>query len=106
MKSFKLWVAVTGLMVLGGILFSITALASEGDDQSIPDVMVSEPSVPVLSVSVRDLERTTPVRTLNREEINPLRNPGLFKADMGLTGTFTQKIDLLAAKSLNCSPEP
>jgi len=106
MKSFKLWGVVLLILVMSAVLISATAFASDGKDISPPTVMVSEPSTPVLSVAVHDLERSDPEHLLNREEINPLKNPGLFKSDLGLTGTFTQKQDPLAANSVNSKLTP
>ncbi|NJN55205.1 MAG: hypothetical protein HC804_10870, partial [Anaerolineae bacterium] len=44
---------------------------------------------------MRDLPTNINEPLLNRE-INPMRNPGLFQDDLGLTGTDTYKQDPLA----------
>ncbi len=61
-------------------------------------VQVSEPVTAKISRPVRDLP-TDLERVIDRE-INPIKNPGIFRDDLGMTGTNTHILDALAGKGV------
>ncbi len=71
-------------------------------------VHVSEPSYPAVSRPISEIPSRKPEATLNRE-INPIRNPGLFKEDLGLPGSNTKNQDPLvelSRMSTGRTPDP
>ncbi|MFZ6027010.1 MAG: Kelch repeat-containing protein [Chloroflexota bacterium] len=106
MRSFKFWSTVLTVLVLSSFILSATAFAASGKDTPPPAVEVSEPVTPKLSPVMRDVPYIAPERKLDREEINPIKNPGLFLPDFGLTGTDTKAQDPLAANGLNARNAP
>ena len=103
MKSaIKILITIVALFMTGwyfvGSEANTAALGPTDDQPTGTAVISSEPVTPALSLAVRDLEVTAPENRLNRE-INPLKNPGLFRDDLGLTGTDTHKQDPLVGLS-------
>ena len=93
-------------MVLSSLLLTANAFAASGKDTPPPTVDVSEPVTPKLSPVMRDVPYVKPELLINREEINPIKNPGLFLPDFGLTGTDTKAHDPLVDRGLNALNAP
>jgi uncharacterized membrane protein len=110
MKPIKIWSIVLTILALSGLIVSATAFAAAGSEAPKPPttVQVGETVSPKLSPVMRDVEYVPPVRKLDREEINPMKNPGLFLPDLGLTGTDTKYRDPLAARGVSTldAPDP
>ena len=90
---------LAGLVIFIAIGLLISAPKSEASSstqtaQPAPQIQSSESVTPALSRPVRDIPSRQPEQMLNRE-INPIRNPGLFMADLGLTGSNTTNQDPL-----------
>jgi hypothetical protein len=103
MKSaLKILISIVALFSVGwyfvGAETSEAATNQTGSQSTGSTVISSAPVTPALSPAVRDLEIVPLENKLNRE-INPLKNPGLFQDDLGLTGTDTHKQDPLAQLS-------
>jgi subtilisin-like proprotein convertase family protein len=104
---FGLW----ALLAITALLLSISEKETKAqtvrpiEPTNAPKVIASEPVTPQLSRPVRELPTNQNKLFLDRE-INPLRNPGLFQDDLGLTGTDTHKQDPLAAQSVNNGRTP
>ncbi|MCA9933624.1 MAG: hypothetical protein KC415_06860, partial [Anaerolineales bacterium] len=94
----RILVGIAILLVI--VLITVAPDSNAADNTSSPDtqVFVSEAVTPELSRPVRDIPPRTLEQTLNRE-INPIRNPGLFMDDLGLTGSNTTDQDPLVALS-------
>jgi len=100
MKINKQWGSVFAVLMLSGFVFGVMTFAVSGQEGNpATTVMVSEPSVPAVSIAVRDIKPSAPEHLLNREEINPIRNPGLFMPGLGLPGSNTTNQDPLVALS-------
>jgi hypothetical protein len=109
MKTFKIWSAVLTVLVLCVLILSQAPNAALGQEVLPPEVIVGEKITPEISLAVRDLPADLTVeRTLDSEEINPIKNPGLFLPDFGLTGTDTKIQDPLASNGVNefFTPDP
>lgn len=109
MKSIKVWSTVLTILVLSGLFAGITffrVLGQENTPSSV--VQVGEVVTPSLSPVMRDVAYVPPEPLLNREEINPIKNPGLYLPDFGLTGTDTKDKDPLVALGLSpfAAPSP
>ncbi len=94
---------LVGLVIFMAIGLLISAPKSEASTSAqtakpAPQVQVSEPVTPAISRPVRDIPSRQPDQMLNRE-INPIRNPGIFMADMGLPGSNTTSQDPLVELS-------
>jgi hypothetical protein len=92
-----------GLVIFIAIGLFISAPRSEASNeasavQPAQQVLSSEPVAPALSLPLSEIPSRKPEQILNRE-INPIRNPGLFLEDMGLTGSNTKDQDPLVALS-------
>jgi hypothetical protein len=99
----RIWTIIMVFVMAGVLFLGATTFTAMGQDEPQPanGVIVSAPVTPKISLPLRDLPQTQPERQLNREEINPLKNPGLFLPDMGLTGTDTKEQDALAPNGWN-----
>ena len=94
---------LAGLVIFIAIGLLISAPKSEASSstqaaQPAPQIQSSAPVTPALSRPVRDIPSRQPEQMLNRE-INPIRNPGLFMADLGLPGSNTTNQDPLVELS-------
>ncbi len=93
---------ILAFALIGGLLFGFATLVVHGQEGVSPNqVQAMAPVTPKISPALRDLPQVAPERKLNREEINPLKNPGLFLPDFGLTGTNTKYQDPLAPMGWN-----
>ncbi len=110
----RMLIALFAFLLLGALLLLIsdgglkaqTVAASPSAVTQGQVFQASAPVTPQLSRPVRDLPANGEEKFLNRE-INPMRNPGLFQDDLGLTGTDTHKQDPLAHLSqVNTSLTP
>ena len=90
MKISKTWYAMFVLLVLGGLLVGGTLTALGQEETPGNEIVALAPVTPKISVAVRDLPAPVREPMLDREEINPIKNPGLFLDDLGLTGTDTK----------------
>ncbi len=68
-------------------------------------VQVGEVVEPKLSIPVSEMPTGVTTAKLDRE-INPIKNPGLFSEDMGMTGTNTTIQDVLVNKGVNQGHTP
>ncbi|MBU1661291.1 MAG: carboxypeptidase-like regulatory domain-containing protein, partial [Chloroflexi bacterium] len=107
MKSnWRIWLTVLAVLLLGVFALDARTSAVAQQDPNGPTVQSSDPVTPKLSPALRDLPQTIPERKLDREEINPKKNPGLFLPDFGLTGTDTKNQDPLAPNGVNSGYTP
>jgi len=97
----KILVSLAMMIGIGVLIYVPTnAVFSESPKpaQAGAQVFASEPVAAAVSIPVQDIPHREPEQTLNRE-INPIRNPGLFSSDLGLTGSNTKSQDPLVELS-------